>query len=471
MVDEMTTGPIGEPDPLKKAAVTPPVPTAQNEPEPVILEERIITPAAKAAPAPQMPKPAPQKPAPDTHVEPVSAVARVVSDTPAPQKEAAPLSEPHPISGILIPPAPSTMRDNISRILGSIKLPERREFKAAADIPKPATGSLETAPAVAPTGKTAMEVPDALQSLDAPAPAVEHGASSVVPLRTLKDDLQTIVREQKISLVRAVSLEEEKRSGQERIAPEQREIRSHRSRRTFGILFSTAVLVLLGAGALFGVFFVEQERTASPATIPDSSILFSEQTASLPIDNLSPQDLKAQLAQVRLKSLGALGSITRIVPTVTATGTSGTATTRLATIQEFLSALGANPPDELLRAIGPDFFFGFHVVDKNAPLFVIPVTSYDHAFAGMLTWESTMNADLSPVFTSVPSTIIGSGGLPTTRTFQDAVLRNYDIRELNDDSGTTELYYSFPTPNILVIAESPYSFSEILSRLQAQREL
>ena len=50
-------------------------------------------------------------------------------------------------------------------------------------------------------------------------------------------------------------------------------------------------------------------------------------------------------------------------------------------------------------------------------------------------------------------------------------MRNYDVRELTDDSGNIVLYYSFPTPNILVIAESPYSFTEILSRLQAEREL
>jgi hypothetical protein len=123
-----------------------------------------------------------------------------------------------------------------------------------------------------------------------------------------------------------------------------------------------------------------------------------------------------------------------------------------------------------MGAIGPDFFFGFHVVDTNAPLFVIPVTSYDHAFAGMLAWEPTMDSDLSPIFTSVSMTVATSGVM-TQRTFEDSVMRNYDVRELTDDSGNVVLYYSFPTPEILVIAQSPYSFTEILSRLQAEREL
>ena len=109
--------------------------------------------------------------------------------------------------------------------------------------------------------------------------------------------------------------------------------------------------------------------------------------------------------------------------------------------------------------------------DQVPVLFVIPVTSYDHAFAGMLAWEPTMDSDLSPIFASVPMTTTDSNGLPVQRTFQDSVMRNYDVRELTDDSGNVVLYYSFPTPNILVIAESTYSFTEILSRLQAEREL
>jgi hypothetical protein len=181
--------------------------------------------------------------------------------------------------------------------------------------------------------------------------------------------------------------------------------------------------------------------------------------------------LKSELAAAGTKPLGSLGSITRLVPTIMSTSTSGTAQEEPATITQFFTALGITPPQELTDAIGPDFFFGYHVVDTNAPLFVIPVTSYDHAFAGMLAWEPTMDSDLSPIFTSVSMTETATSGVPIARTFSDAVMRNYDVRELTDDSGTVVLYYSFPTPNILVIAESPYSFTEILSRLQAAREL
>jgi hypothetical protein len=102
---------------------------------------------------------------------------------------------------------------------------------------------------------------------------------------------------------------------------------------------------------------------------------------------------------------------------------------------------------------------------------VIPVLSYDRAFAGMLAWESAINAELSPLFVRVPDLTIGDDGLVQTRTFSDLVMRNYDVRALTDDSGAIALYYSFPTRNMLIVAESPYTFTELLSRLQAQRQL
>jgi hypothetical protein len=367
-------------------------------------------------------------------------------------------------------------KENFAKILEEVKLPERRNFKAGADIPTAPTDLPEAAILEEHIIKKA-EVPAQNPQPAQPANAtpesepqnVERSSSIVSPLRTLKDDLQTVVREQKISLVHAVTLEQEKKHGQEHLAPEQQEIKTRRTRRTVGAIFASGIFVLLGAAALYGVFFVIQQQQSIPPA-PQASILFAEKTVTFPLDGQTPGNLKATLAQARTQQLGALGSIIRVVPTIMSTTTGSTPQAQPATLAQFFSALGMNPPQELVDATGPDFFFGFHVVDTNAPLLVIPVTSYDHAFAGMLAWEPTMDSDLSPIFTQVSMTIATSG-IPVERTFQDAVMRNYDVRELTDDSGNIVLYYSFPTPDILVIAQSPYSFTEILSRLQAQREL
>ncbi len=303
-------------------------------------------------------------------------------------------------------------------------------------------------------------------------PHTEHSSSLVTPLRTLKDDLQSIVRERKISLVHAVSLEEDRRARKAPLSASPERIAGNKrgARRAAGVLFASAILITLGGAAIFGVMYVVNQKAAVPATIPQSSLLFAESTVTFPLDGVSAGSLKSALALARTRQIGSLGSITRILPTLTITSSGGNAS-RQASLAEFFQSLGIHPPDELLHAVGPDFFFGIHTVDTNAPLFVITVTSYDHAFAGMLAWEKTINADLTPIFTAVPANKMDANGVPTARTFQDVVMRNYDARALEDDGGNIELYYSFPTPDILVIAESPYSFGEILSRLQAERKL
>ena len=356
--------------------------------------------------------------------------------------------------------ADAQMGNDISNILKSIKLPERRSM------PGKAPKQIDTTVVDTALGAVPSNPPLEVQKT---APLQTDGERPIVSMRTLKQDLQEVVRDQKISLVHAVALEEEKRSRANESLEKMRP-RSSTSR-TKGIVFGIILSLVLGGAALFGVYIVMQSSAASPPQISDS-LVFAEQAVPLPLDNNSPLALKNALGQARGAATASLGSITRIVP-IFATYDEATQqqTEHIATFEEFLTSLGVIPPPELMRALGTEYFFGIHTVDENAPLFVVPVVSYDRAFAGMLAWEKRMNADLAPVFTAVPALTIGSEGIPVERTFSDEIMRNYDVRALKDDTGAIQLYYSFPTRDLLVIAESPYSFTEILSRLQAERRL
>jgi hypothetical protein len=352
-----------------------------------------------------------------------------------------------------------------------VKLPERHgadlagERKKQAEI-KPIDALLSGAPLPAgdAAGRSEAATPDnapATSAADAPsaAAAAVRQASRISSMHTLKDDLQGVARDQKISVVRAAALEQDKRRGTERLQLEARPSRLK------GILLTSLVLLALGCAALFGVYyFVAQNAATAPAPVQSGSLVFAESSVAFPLDGTTGSTLKQQLAQAR-EHAGNLGSITRIIPTVS----DGTLA-RAATFPEFMSAIGAHPPDDLLRALSDDFFLGLHTVDKNAPVIIVPVASYERAFAGMLSWEATMNADLSPLFTAVPQFVL-KDGIPTQRTFTDSVFRNYDVRTLSDDAGQIELYYSFPSRDVLIIAESPYTFTEILTRLQARSAL
>lgn len=349
-----------------------------------------------------------------------------------------------------------TAPQDMSQVLAGIKLPERHEFRALGDIPTPQKQD----PTVIP--------------LEPPAPVVTRMPRPDVPqdalaaVHTFRADVQDVVKDQNISLIHAASLESDRKHTGDSALPNLGA--QQRMRRTIGIVFAIMLFLGLGSAALFGIAFVAQQHNTQVAVPEDTSLIFAEQHTALSIDNAVPANVKQNIADLRLTSNAPLGAITRVIPTLTTKAADGTVTQRLATTQEFLKALGVSVSDDFYRAVSDQFFFGIHTVDKNVPVLVIPVTSYDRAFAAMLAWEPQMNADLAPAFTAVPSSVAGPNG-PEPRTFEDTVMRNYDVRALKDDNNYIQLYYSFPTPNILIIAESPYSFSEVLSRLQSGRKL
>lgn len=459
----------------KIVLTTPPPPTFGEAPVPVadgpsVLSVPTVPPsvAPPIAPAPVAP---PVPPAPSTMIPPKA---------PAPSGDSIAddvgLSIPAPRSN-----PPNQMQSDMDKILKSIKLPEKRAYtpdgerKPAPSAPTPSEANAQkldeilsahiTENTPAPAGDAPINPPLSAPST-VPDQAMFHEDMHVASVHTLKQDLQHVVQEQKMSVVKAVALEQEKRTRIQQMEP----VIPHAPSKAPAIIFTIVLFLALGAAALGGVYYVAVIQSAPSAPVENSSLVFAEQTVAFPLTQDSPQSIRVQLAQAR-NAGGTLGSLLHVIPTVPSTDAAGAPSQRPATLPEFFTAIGAEAPENLMRALGNDFFLGIHTVDKNAPILVIKVTSYDRAFDGMLSWEQTLNGDLQPLFTPVPHLVMGADGLQTERPFTDLVMRNYDVRALKDDQGVIQLYYSFPTRDLLIIAESPYTFTEILSRLQAGRRL
>lgn len=362
-------------------------------------------------------------------------------------------------------PARSTFSD-FKQLLQKVRLPERRRDAPLAVVEQLSPSAPPLGPAAPSFSPTSEETPSPEAE-----PTTATDRSPVVSLHTMKDDVQDAVREQQISMVRAASLEAQKRA---RAAPPPPIIQKHeaaapKSHRSILPVLMIVIFVALGGAALYGAYFLtsKQNIPVPPAT----GIIFAEQQSALSINGEGAGVLKQALSNILSSQGNGGGSIMQVIPTVS--GTSGEGP-RKASLEEFLHTLGARPPDELVRALNSDFFLGIHAADVPSTVFIIPVTSYDHAFAGMLAWEEKIDADLQPLFKQISSYLppTSTTSLPARRTFQDYMIRNYDTRILRDDDGSVILYYSFtPQQNFLIIASSPYSFPEVLSRLQAQRKL
>ena len=284
MADEIpTTGPAG----TSNVGEGKPAPPPQAIEEARFIEEVVTKPApAKAVvpPPPPIQSPPPVPPLPPPPEAPMHI------QVPAPPVESPPIS---PLSESIAavsppqPPPPHTSEElqkenaTITKILKEIKLPERHETSGEAQKPKEAhvfdtmlgvsTGNkinIEDKPL--PETTKAPEVPPIPHEGDL-APSKTAGtvpedglvSSIVSPFRTLKNDLQSIVRDKKISLVRAVALESEKQHAQSNIV-EREQGKVVRSRRTFRILFAVFLLFALGAAAAFGVYVIIQERSGIP---------------------------------------------------------------------------------------------------------------------------------------------------------------------------------------------------------------
>jgi hypothetical protein len=439
MANDETAGKIGPADASKSVD---PVEEAH------ILEEHVVEkPVQVTAPA-----------------SPVSAVPPTTSAaTPVPATPPTSPIEPASTLGSFIP-----KMGDLSKMLEGIKLPTRNNEPVKETKPAQTFDTSLTIDPKSEAQDTAhKEAMRAARAITESLPnALAKSKDDVKPLHTLKDDLQNVVRDKKISLVRAVALEEEKRYRDGASETADLMVKAEKGRRTRFTLSIAGILFLLGALAIGAVLYIMTERTSGPASVEQPHILFAEQSTPFPIDTLSAADARREIANARVSGGLTLGAILQIIP-VRLSGESMIPVS----FGAFLDSIGANAPTELKGALADEFFFGLHTVDENAPVLIVPVRSYEHAFASMIAWEKTINQDLSPIFTFVSPQSQGPDGLVNLRTFEDVVMNNYDVRVLKDDSGVVQLYYSFPSRNILIIAESPYSFTEILSRLRADRRL
>ena len=380
------------------------------------------------------------------------------------------------------------LRGDISRILQEVKLPERRESRAQADVPAQSpkladpidTAVSNVAPREAPqiAGEKLSQTntpPLPQQGVHESLSPISVMQSGLQALRTYKGDVEDLVRDRKTSLLHAVALESEKARKSEATAHSEEASPGRTARKKRRMSIGVAILTLIGIGllAFAAVFIVDQQRNMDIAVPADEALMFSEQTFAVPMDSLNARELKLVLAQARDQASVTLGAITRLALTTFDYGENPNdpPVERVATAPEFLTAIDAKAPESLTRALGGDFFLGIHAIDRTVPVLIFTVHSYERAFAGMLEWEQAISDGLAPLYPAVLHETRDSEGKIKVSRFEDAVVRSFDARILKDRTGDVKILYSFLSRNILVIAESPFSIVEALSRLQAERKL
>ena len=231
-------------------------------------------------------------------------------------------------------------------------------------------------------------------------------------------------------------------------------------RRSNSVQFPTRLFVgviviatLLGIGV--SIYFFAPKNTTKDATILQVPSLVSAQT-QIPIT--FTQDHTSLFTTI-LTALNGRSEVTQVYPVTTAEAGESVVSAEL-----ILQTLAPNVSGSFIRSIKEITFGGA----KGQPFIIMRTTNFDTAFAGILQWEETISADLSPLF---GDTVIESFD-PHARTdtqvrnafFKDIVAANHSARLLVDETGQDRIIYAFINQNTILITTTKESL-EILSPL------
>lgn len=128
----------------------------------------------------------------------------------------------------------------------------------------------------------------------------------------------------------------------------------------------------------------------------------------------------------------------------------------VATAEELFTFLETRLSEETIRTLEPAFMIGGVTVNEKTPFIVIRSYNFDALFAGLLSWEKYMFADLTPLFVSTS---------PIGHTFfRDTIVNNKPARVLYDDTGKDVLMYSFINQDTVVITTGREALTKVLER-------
>lgn len=312
-------------------------------------------------------------------------------------------------------------------------------------------------------------------------------------IRTYQEDIASAIKSDNVSMIK-VALAEKKRQERQGSAIDLEEKDPTKKYIMFGVIAVVLIIFIAGISLLvFNSLSATDEQAGQTVFAP---LLYTEKRVAISIDDRDNGDItrlvKRELNDPDLE----LGQMKGLV-LVSGVGTS----THEVSTSDFFAQLQSRAPDSLIRSLNARFLLGIYSFSPNDFFILVPVDSYDSAFAGMLQWEPDIENDIGnfmitkrppvPVtVTTLPkagatstaglagaaNAIASSSTAVTTkapviqdRTWIDRVIDNKDVRILVDSDGTPSMLYTFLNKETLVIASSEKALKEVAFRLTVGR--
>ncbi len=280
-------------------------------------------------------------------------------------------------------------------------------------------------------------------------------------IKTYKQDVADAIHKDNVSIVKMALAENKKREENKEIDEE----RSPTSRRNIILISISVFLVLIGGGAVGLFYYINQitpkNVTATPVV---TDVIHFEYSENIDLTNSNRQDVFNAIQNEKNSNL-PLGTIKKLVFVASSSKIQG-----VMTFNDFMGALNSNIPNELVRSLDPQFFFGLHSFQANNPFIILTTSSYDNAYSGMLDYEPAMENDMEGIFGLTEAQTSSSTATSTkttlnTRHWADKVIDNKDVRVFIDGGGNSLFFYSFLDQNTIIITDNIDTFTEVVDRL------
>jgi len=298
--------------------------------------------------------------------------------------------------------------------------------------------------------------PEVKETPSVETPAKEYVEPKIKRIRTYQGDIANTLKTEQTSAVQMVLAEHKRKQKRE-----ETEAPTTKKNLTFIVLSTT--LAIVGTLALSAIAFYFIREAITPEEQPPievTSPIFSETKKEFNITGLSGvklvEDIKNEVLNINIR----LDFVEHLYFTEDISRADGEPNVKvLVTPQRFFKIMETKMPDSLLRSFEPEFMFGIHSFNGNQPFMVLNTELFESTFAGMLKWESFMASEMLPMF-----------GVATTpaildKKFEDAVVKNRDLRVLRDSEGEIILLYSFFNRNTLIISTDTTTLDEVVTRL------
>ncbi len=351
---------------------------------------------------------------------------------------------------------PSVTEAEQKAIIGGVLLKPSESPKMQEPVVKPEITVPFTAPKPAepekPIARTEpLRIP--LQTPELRPKPPEMPKSSIKAIRTYQADVAESVKGNKTSVAHMVIAEEERRRN---LA----DLESPKSKRNIVFISLSLVLLVIGTVTAIIIFNKSRQTQTEIRAVQNPALIFAENQKHFSVTGLGPEALAKTVGEEVRGANNKLDTIENISFSEKINSTEVPVTT-----QRFFFFLDNRMPPSLLRSLDSNFMLGVHTFNGNHLFLIFHTNYYENSFAGMLSWEQYMARDLFPIFAIQKSPVSPVFDRP----FEDATIKNRDVRVLKDDDGDIVLFYLFTDKKTLVITDSSDTLEEVIRRLNSSK--